>query len=650
MNEKLKIGISALSGIGLGVFMHFALKDKEEDCGCKESDTDGKVKKIVDEENYDSFDPIIIGRNKVSSVPSNKRFNQQYQKDLKQWGTKTGVIDVSNDQNEKKEKKKLYSKMGQVGDNLVKEHLPRTTKILSQPKKKLTPYDDWYAWLRKEFDVTQVTITNTSTEEKTIRLWGSNMGVSVSPPAPEDVEDHEVVSSVTIPAAIGVGIHPQGIAVNPANGFAYVANQLSNNVSVITADGQVVKMVQLQPSTFPGYNSPVAVAVNSNNASPNYGKVYVVGSVANTVSVIDLSHNVINEIAVGVRPVDIAFNPINENLYVANLVGDDVTVIDTTTETVSTTLPVGQDPLGLGINLNNGDIFVTNSTDDSVSVFDSGNLLVTTIAGIGSKPVSIAYHPTNDEMYVVATLSNNIIPIDANTYVALPSINVGNSPYAIVYNSTNNFLYVGNRVDETYSVITPNKTIKATITLGNVNIGFGINQTENVLFSSDTAANVVDIIGYAEESSSITIDDDYSQKNEDFKYSPGLVKHVKFVLSGTQRFKVLTLREERVTGTVKEEPVTFGNYDNPQNFINVSEVFGLDGAMIDGLNSWIFKIAGLQTITVLVYYRQLKMYRSLPEKSSTAIGCEMSKGIPKSWKRELAKENKGKFIHKSKIL
>jgi YVTN family beta-propeller protein len=650
MNKALKIGFSALSGIGLGVLFSYASKDKEENCGCENTTSKQKVKKIISAKNQDSFDPIIVGRIKASFKPSNKRFNKQYQKDLKKWGTQKGIIEVSNDQKEKKEKQQLFSQMEEIGSKLVREHLPRTTKITCQPIKKLTPFEDWYTWLRKEFDITQVTITNSSTEEKTIQLWGANKGLSVSPPAPEDVEDHEIVSSVTIPATIGVGIQPQGLAINPANGFTYIANQLSNNVSVITSEGQIVKMVQLQPSIFPGYNSPVAVAVNSNTASANYGKVYVVGSVANTVSVIDLAHNVLNEISVGVRPVDITFNPVNENLYVANLVSDDITVIDTTTETVSTTLPVGQDPIGLGVNLANGDVFVANSTDNNLTVFDSSNAVITTIAGIGDKPVSITYHPINDEMYVVATNSNVIIPIDANTYTALPPINVGNSPYKIVFNTNNNFLYVGNRADDTYSVIAPDKSIRATITLGNVNIGFGINSAENVLFSSDTAINAVHIIGYANESSSITIDDDFAEKREDFHFNPGLVKHVKFVLSGTERFKVLTLREERVTGTIKEEPISFGSHDQPQNFINASEVFGMDGVMIDGLNSWIFNIAGLQTITILVYYRQLELYNSLPEKARRAIGCEMSKkGIPSSWKKQLQKENNRKNNHKSKI-
>ena len=652
MSKAVKIGLSALSGIGLGVLLSYASKEKEENGGCKPKDTDGKVKKVVGEESQDSFNPTSITKRIKDSIylPDN-RFDERHDKDLKRWGTKEGVIDVSNDEDEKKKKKKQISDMAKVGNEMVKEHLPKTTKIKSKPEKKLTPIQNWYAWLRKEFDITQVTITNTSTEEKTITLWGANKGQSVSPPAPADVEDHEVITTVTIPAAIGVGVHPQGIAVNPANGFAYVANQLSNNVSVITADGQVVKIIQLQPSVFPGYNSPVAVAVNTKQSSPNFGKVYVVGSVANTVSVIDLTHNVTKEIAVGVRPVDIAFNSTNNNLYVANLVGDDVTVIDTTTETVSTTLPVGQDPLGVGVNLANGDIFITNSGDDTVSVFDSGNLPVTTIAGVGSKPVSIIYHPVNDEMYAVVTDSNSVIPIDPNLYTTSPPIGVGSSPYGIVFNSNNDFLYVGNRADETYTVIAPNKTIRATVALGNVNIGFSINQTENVLFSSDTGANLVNVIGYADQSSSITIDDDYAQKNKNFQHNPALVKHTKYVLTGDgYASRLLTLIEETPTGKEKRNNLSFSNYASPQNFLKVAEVFDTDGAIIDGHTSWQFKIGGLQTVTILVYYRQFEMYNLMPEKAPKTVGSEMSIGIPDSWKRELAKEQKSKFIHKSKTL
>src|SRR5690606_21268098 len=213
------------------------------------------------------------------------------------------------------------------------------------------------------YDVMQVRLTNTSAQEKTISLWGANSGVSLSPPSIWDVQDHQVIAHGQVPINLGGGIQPQGLAVNPTNGFVYVANQLTNDVSVLTPGGQLIALIPLKPSVLPGTNSPVAVAVNTDPASANYGKVYVVGSVAGTVSVIEHDFTVSSEIPVGARPSDIAFNPVNGMLYVTNLSDDTVSVIDTVTEDVVATLPSGYDPLGVGINPENGEVYVANSLE-----------------------------------------------------------------------------------------------------------------------------------------------------------------------------------------------------------------------------------------------------------------------------------------------
>lgn len=506
--------------------------------------------------------------------------------------------------------------MEEVGNALVQRCLPKVVRSKTQPQQKgqkiqkqkqkgKTLYQDWYTSLRKEFKVTQVSIRNSSSEEKTISLWGAHQGGLLSTPSPSDVEDHVLTSSIST----GVGIHPQGVAVNPANGFTYIANQLSNTVSIINADGQLISSVQLEPANFPGYNSPVALAVNTNSSSSNFGKVYVVGSVANTVSVIDLNHQLTATIAVGSRPLAIAFNPINHNLYVANFAANKISVIDTVSQSLSTTLSVGQAPLAIGINSDNGDLYVANSSDNSVSVFNQDHTPITIITGIGTMPVSMAYHPLNKEVYVVATGSDEVFPIDTLSYTASAPIAVGASPYSIAYNTNNQFLYIGNRADNTYTIIAPDKSIRATLSLGVVNNGFAINQTSNTLFSSNTAASTIDIIGYAIQSTSIHIDEDYLQTNRDFQHNPALVKHAKFVLSSPQRFKVLKIREKGIRGSIKEHPISFSNHQSPQNYLNTTEVFEMEGKIIDGSTSWIFDIAPLQTITILIYYKQFKMYQ-----------------------------------------
>ena len=94
-------------------------------------------------------------------------------------------------------------------------------------------------------------------------------------------------------------------------------------------------------------------------------------------------------------------------------------------------------------------------------------------------------------------------------------------------------------------------------------------------------------------------------------YNPGVVKHTKWVLSGDARFAVLHFVEETPTGTKISTPISHENYKSPQNFLNVSEMTDLEGTVIDGKTSWVFKIAGLQTITLIVYFRQFEFWRTM---------------------------------------
>ncbi len=557
MNRSIHIGLSALSGITLGLLWAYANGDKTKQELLYDTAADKKEKKISVNQPEDNFTTAIQNRIKTPLKNSGK----QPKKNIHPF--------------RKKENKQLS-------------------------------VHQWNAALQKNYITTQLTISNSSKQEKAISLWGGNSGKSVSPPAADEVEDHTVVHSVSIPKGSGKAVHPQGMAVNPVNGFVYVANQLSNTVSVITTSGAVVTVIKLHPSQFPGYNSPVAVAVNTKTDSPHYGTVYVVGSVANTVSVINLSHQVINEIAVGVRPLAIAFNPVNENLYVSNVVDDTVSVIDTHTETLSTTLSVGEHPMGIGINPVNGDTFICNSGEQSVSVFNHENTPVTTIIKVGRKPTTILYHPVNNQMYLVATNSDRIIVIDSDHYTVASLIHVGRNPYQILFNSNNNFLYVGNRTDNTYSIIAPDNSIRKILPLTNVNIGLGIHQEENILFSSDTQTNTIHLIGYQDQSSSITINEDVAQKQEEFKHRPVQVKHMKVIVSKGNLYGVFRLQQKTISGSSISKTLSLSNYNSPQQFLNTYEIFDMDGAIIDGRNSWNFKMMGEQSMTLLIYYKKIQ--------------------------------------------
>ena len=463
----IKFGVLATTGIGLGMML--SKKKGDEEINTVESE---------DNKGEDSYNP---GWSK-NRILSNKRFNSRYENDLKRWGTKQGVIDVSNDEGAEKKKHKLASQMGRVGNELVKDHLAELL-VKTRPKKSLTPLQDYYTWLQKEYSITQVTIRNTSATERLIRLWGANKGGAISPTLPSDVEDHTIIRQVTVPVSTGMAIHPIEAAHNPANGYTYVTNQLSNNVTVLNDQGDIVRLIQLEPNALPGSNSPVGIAINTKPSSPNYGRAYVAGSVANTLSIIDLSFNVVDEIAVGNRPIGVAYNPYNDRLYVTNHVDDSLSVIQADTEILLFTAPTGNNPRGVGVSAANGTTYVANQGGDDVWIYDIASQFAISIA-VGNSPTYVTHHPPSGEMLVVNSGSNDITPIDPILYQPLPSFGVGNNPSNLAFNPANNFMYVGNRADNTFTILSPDKSIRATLNLGNVNVGFAFNATGEVLFVS----------------------------------------------------------------------------------------------------------------------------------------------------------------------
>ncbi|WP_025663290.1 YncE family protein [Aquimarina megaterium] len=463
----------------------------------------------------------------------------------------------------------------------------------------------FYKKLQQNYETTQLTLTNTSDIEREVRLWAGNKKPPISPALPGDIADH-IFRTIIASANGSTGIYPQGIVVNPYNGFTYIANQLSHNISVLNSDGIVISLIPITANGSSPYGaSPVDLTVNSQPSSPNFGKVYVANVIGDTVTVINQQLEVTTTIPVGKRPIGITFNAFNSNVYVTNIGDDTVSVIDSITETILTTIAVGKAPKSVAIRPDNGQVYVINSGANSISSIDANNQVSATIENIGNELTTAGYNPKNNQLYVVSSGESTVIPIDLDTNIPSTAIPVGAAPYRILYNPNNGLLYVGNRADNTYSIIDTD-TVIDTLSLGTVGTSMGIDSTTGMIFSSDSTTGVVTLISYSRESNVILINEGYYAKREDFTFNPAIVQHVKFILSGTQRFKVLKLEEESVTGTTQVKPISFSSYHNPQNFGNVAEVFEMKGAIIDGKNGWVFKIAGKQTITILTYYKQFE--------------------------------------------
>lgn len=478
---------------------------------------------------------------------------------------------------------------------------------------------DYYQELQKQYTVTQVTLENESFIERVVSLWGANRCKPITDP------------SILIPAinaSLEVESQPQRSLYNPANGFFYVVNQLSDSVSVVNTIGQLVKTIRLGSTTLPGEKSPVGLAVNTNTKSLNFGQVAIVCSVSNELFLLELDYSFSSGISIGNRPMAIAFNPITDLFYVTNLVSGTLVQLNTS-KTVSLVKPISG-ALALGINTTNGDIWVFDSLNQNIEIVASDGQLKGTINGLPSPTMDFEFHPITEQMHVAIGGLNQINIFNPTTFATLRKINIGNDPIEVVFNPNNNLMYVANRGDQNIARLTINNTIQDTLAISGFNRGLAISSQSDLIFLSNSADNTVFISG-VQPAFEVSVNPEYYADREDFQHNPTLVKHVKIVASGESRINALQLIEQQVTGKEVCETLSLTNYQSPQNFCNVSEVFDMDGEIIDGHICWQFKIAPKQRVTVLIYHDQFQMYSTLPEKSRVATGVEMSKGLPKSW-------------------
>lgn len=81
--------------------------------------------------------------------------------------------------------------------------------------------------------------------------------------------------------------------------------------------------------------------------------------------------------------------------YVANQASNDISVIDTTTLTVLTTIMVDSAPSSLAVSSDGLHLFVANLGSGTVSVVDTVSNTVTATVVLGGSPSSVAIRPSS---------------------------------------------------------------------------------------------------------------------------------------------------------------------------------------------------------------------------------------------------------------
>jgi YVTN family beta-propeller protein len=228
-------------------------------------------------------------------------------------------------------------------------------------------------------DVGEVRVFDTRTNVPLVVIpvgnAGENVGIAVSPNGQLVYVANQFSGTVTVIDAatnhvvqtIFTGAEPIWITFSADGSGAYVSNQVSGTVSVVaTASGSVI-------NTIGGFSCPFHSKLTHDGS-----KLLVSSQCDNSLKVVNLSTNtVVNSIPTGPNPRGIALTPDGRRAYVADWFSNTVDVIDVVAEVnLNTPITVGNNPLGIAMTPS-GKAYVANFSDNSISVIESSTNTVT---------------------------------------------------------------------------------------------------------------------------------------------------------------------------------------------------------------------------------------------------------------------------------
>jgi len=358
---------------------------------------------------------------------------------------------------------------------------------------------------------------------RSVRAQNSQTVVNGAPTAPITISASPVCihnwvnnkPAIGLPAS-GTGNIPSFIATN--NGttpitatitatpvpFAYIANEVSNTVSVINmATHNVVASMAVG-------NSPTGVAVsqdgsrvyitNSSFANPNVATVSVISAVTN--SVIGSIPQAKNS-----EPFGVAVSPDGSKLYVVNSGLNSVWVFDTATyaKLATITLPDGF-PVGIAVSGDGKRVYVASDkipnsvSNNALFVIDAtSNTLSATIQLI-NVPGGIALSPDGSKIYIINLDFSGYVTVVNTTNNAVASYGPfpGTNRYGIAVSPDGSKVYLTNPALNTISVYnTATNTVSATIAVGVSPYGISVTPDGSLVCVTNPASNNVSIINAA---------------------------------------------------------------------------------------------------------------------------------------------------------
>jgi YVTN family beta-propeller protein/VCBS repeat-containing protein len=295
--------------------------------------------------------------------------------------------------------------------------------------------------------------------------------------------------------------------------------------------------------------------------TPDYDQFTVAASDGQLTATMPVSLNVYSgQMSTSTTPITVGYGPTamavsGDRLYVANTVGNSVSVLDANTGTPLTTLPVGARPSGLAVSPNGQTLYVANQSSNTVSAYST-----TTGASLGNIPVAapqgLAINPAGDRLYVSSIATNRVYAINPVTGATVATIATGATPVGIAVSGDGTRVYVANRGSNTVSTIdaATNRVI-GTTAVGTLPQQVALSADGTRLYVTNTGSGDVSVIDTTTGANIATVPVGPSPNGIALSRDGSLA----YVVNGNNTMSVIdTASNTKVTGTARAETGTLG--------------------------------------------------------------------------------------------
>ena len=234
--------------------------------------------------------------------------------------------------------------------------------------------------------------------------------------------------SLDLHGVVPTGSAPAHVVLSPNGATAYTTNGADDSVSVI--DTPTMKVTD---------TIKVGEGPHGLRPSPD-GRWLVVANVADTtLSVIDTQSNqLLTDVEVGRAPAQVAFSPDGRFVYASLNGADAVAKVDMATRQLVDTVPVGDGPIQTYVSGDNRYLLVANQgTEDSpgttVSVIDTKTFTVTSTVETGQGSHGIVVDPSSRHAYVTNIYGDDVAVLDLHELKVVARIPVGDKPNGVSF-------------------------------------------------------------------------------------------------------------------------------------------------------------------------------------------------------------------------